>query len=60
MTLMTASTPGIRRQTCDGKTPSGKIPIRTMSKCADGKSRKPPLLQRWRTLTGMLRARQRG
>ena len=39
LTLITAAIFGTRRHTDDGKTPSGKIPIRTISKCAAGKSR---------------------
>ena len=44
-TDITGSIPGMRRHTREGYTPSGSSPSRTMSKCAIGKSRNPPLLQ---------------
>jgi len=46
LTVMTGSMPGMRRQTEEGKTPSGRMPSRTMSKMRPGAgSRNPPLLQ---------------
>ena len=39
LTLITASMPGMRRHTDDGKTPSGRMPMRTMSKVRRWQSR---------------------